>query len=174
MRKAAAPPFRLRFRPSQIATLASRFPAAGDAEAESAGRTVRPRGWLTRSEFLRLCEWKTPRTRPRCASNSSFAIRRATEEALAAKDPSAAAEALTQLAGVGMPTASVILHFCARDPYPVLDVLALWSLGCDVPVSAYPRIWPSYVAYTRELARHAKCDMRTLDRALWQYAKERQ
>ena len=93
--------------------------------------TARLRGYLTRSEFLRLCEWKTPRTRSRCASNSRGRSRngRASRSQKQIR-PSSAAH-LTQLDGVALPTASVILHFCSRDPYPILDVRALWSLGVE-------------------------------------------
>jgi hypothetical protein len=78
------------------------------------------------------------------------------------------------LQGVAYPMASVILHFLHEDPYPILDVRALWSVGVD----ALPRgghnfeLWQAYTAYTRELAQAAGVSMRVLDRALWQHAYE--
>jgi hypothetical protein len=81
------------------------------------------------------------------------------------------------LEGVAYPTASVILHFLHRDPYPILDVRALWSVSADAPASerAYGfEFWSAYVDYTRELASQRGVSMRTLDRALWQYAFEHQ
>ena len=165
--------FKLRFPISRIAALAARFPGEDDEEIErDIAPAARARGYLLRREFLRLCEWKTPRTRSLCASNSPQPIRSATRLAFATSDPSESVTHLMQLRGVALPTASVILHFCAPDPYPILDVRALWSLGAVGPVSRYRAVWPEYVTATREIARRARCDMRTLDRALWQYSKE--
>jgi|GEM_PF-4284513 len=38
---------------------------------------------------------------------------------------------LILLKGVQYPTASVILHFCVSDTYPILDFRAVWSLGME-------------------------------------------
>ena len=38
-------------------------------------------------------------------------------------------EVLIALEGVGVPTASMLLHFAFPDDYPILDVRALESLG---------------------------------------------
>ena len=68
--------------------------------------------------------------------------------------------------------ASVILHFCHRDPYPIRDIRALWSLGAEEPASAYNgAFWDQYTTACRALAAEAGCDLRTLDRALWGYSK---
>ena len=82
---------------------------------------------------------------------------------------------LTLLDGVQMPTASVLLHLAHRDPYPIIDYRALWSLGVDAPPTPYSfAFWEAYTRACRSLARAANVSMRTLDRALWQYSKERQ
>jgi hypothetical protein len=83
-------------------------------------------------------------------------------------------ESLTLLDGVHWPTATVILHLFHRDPYPILDFRALWSVSIDNPKSYSFGLWWTYVEYCRELAMIEKVDMRTLDRALWQYSKENQ
>ena len=68
--------------------------------------------------------------------------------------------------------ASVILHFCHRDPYPILDFRALWSLGAEEPASGYNSdFWQQYTTTCRALAAEAACPLRTLDRALWAYSK---
>jgi hypothetical protein len=82
---------------------------------------------------------------------------------------------LTQLQGVLIPVASVLLHLAHRDPYPILDVRALWSLGVDEQPSYYSfELWWAYTETCRALASQAGVDMRTLDRALWQYSRDRQ
>src|SRR3954449_8158721 len=46
-------------------------------------------------------------------------------------------DALLELGGVGVPTASTLLYFAFPDDYPILDVRALHALG-HKPRSAYP------------------------------------
>lgn len=85
---------------------------------------------------------------------------------------SSGSESLTLLSGVGWPTASVILHLCHREPHPILDFRALWSLSCSVRSRYDYPFYAAYAAFTRALCKRIGCDSRTLDRALWQYSKE--
>jgi hypothetical protein len=81
-------------------------------------------------------------------------------------------EALLTLQGVGIPTASTLLHFAFPDDYPILDVRALQSLG-QKGRSIYPlSFWISYLAACRALAKEHGVTIRTLDKALWQYSRE--
>jgi hypothetical protein len=168
--------FRLRFDISNVADLAARFPSVGSEEAllHRILHQVVARGHLTRAEFLTLCAWKTPRSKPRCRENSEHDVRTLTRAALASDDEALKIDLLRLLRGVEWPTASVILHFCDARPYPILDVRALWSLGYDTPPRYTMEFWLGYVEFTRGLAVRAGVDMRTLDKALWQYSKERQ
>ena len=169
-------PFRLRFPKDQIGRWASRYSYAGEAEL-IAGPVARGRasGFLTKADFLEIARWKTPRSKSRCARNDPDFVQEATRLALAATtSPRLRIEALTLLDGVKWPTASVILHFCHPEPYPILDFRALWSVGREVPKQYDFPFWVAYTSFCRELSRTAGCDMRTLDRALWQYSKEKQ
>ena len=94
--------------------------------------------------------------------------------AFAATEERSRIELLTLLDGVSWPTASVILHLFHQDRYPLLDFRALWSIGLDVPSQYSFAFWWSYVEFCREVAQRNAIDMRTLDRALWQYSKENQ
>jgi hypothetical protein len=81
--------------------------------------------------------------------------------------------ALLELEGVGVPTASTLLYCAFPEDYPILDVRALESLGVK-PRSQYPlSFWLGYLDACRELAQRAGVPLRTLDKALWQYSKER-
>jgi hypothetical protein len=165
--------FRLRFPSRQIAHWASRFSdVAGDDLPEKIGARTRVRRYLTRSDFLFLCRWKSPRSRPRVERNSESFIRAVTRTAFSTPDERLRMEVLTLLEGVNWPTASVILHFGHRDPYPILDWRALWSLGVGKPSSYRFDFWWDYVQVCRRLADENACTMRMLDRALWQYSKE--
>ena len=174
----ARPPvkFHLQFDPAEIVALAARFADSetGDAAVAAAGAAAGARGHYERDEFLVACAWKTPRSRPLVARNDAAAIARATRRALG---PDAGEreriEALLGLQGVGVPTASVLLHFARPAAYPILDVRALESLGVTGR-STYPvGFWLGYLEACRSLAAAHGVSLRTLDKALWQYSKER-
>lgn len=114
--------FQLRFPANNIPHWASRYEYPGeDRIANIIAPRARTRGHLTRSEFLEVCEWKTKRSKSRCAKNSAERVREATSLALSTIDDRAKIGILRLLDGVDWPTASVILHFCDPLPYPILD-----------------------------------------------------
>jgi hypothetical protein len=166
--------FALQFPPEEIHALAARFGDSDDSACLRAGAAARGRGRYTRGEFLLLCAWKSARSRPLVAANSPARIARATGRALdAATGEAERMEALLTLNGIGVPTASVLLHFAEPDRYPILDVRALESLGA-AGRSVYPvSFWLRYLEACRELAARHGVSLRTLDKALWQYSKER-
>ena len=167
--------FKLRFPPAEIPRWAQTYSYPGeDAIVAELAPRARARGYLARTEFLELCRWKTPRSQPRCATNTAARIREATQIALASADERAKPFILRTLAGVGWPTASVILHFCDKQPYPILDYRALWSLGFARPPSYTFDFWWAYTEFTRGLVHSTGHDMRMLDRALWQFSKKHQ
>jgi hypothetical protein len=129
---------------------------------------------MTLDEFQAMCAWKSPRSKPLCAANSSSLVREVTTVALAAKSEELRIGTLLLLHGVSWPTASVVLHFCSSEPYPILDFRALWTLQTKQPSAYSFRFWWSYVEACRSIAQRNRVSMRTLDRALWQYSKERQ
>jgi len=167
--------FKLRFPTSEIRSLAKRYRYQDDGDVRSIGRTAKLRGYFTRDEFLHLCRWKTPRSKKRCAANSAEFVEEITATALSTRCEQLRIEILLLLRGVSWPTASVILHFAARQPYPILDFRALWSLGISAPARTYDfDLWRQYTSYCRRLIRTTGAQMRTLDRALWQFSKEHQ
>jgi hypothetical protein len=97
----------------------------------------------------------------------------ATGRALGTNDEAARMTALLELEGVGVPTASTLLYFVFPERYPILDVRALESLGVK-PRSQYPlAFWLGYLEACRALAATRGVSVRTLDKALWQFSKER-
>lgn len=167
------PVFALQFPIADVPALASRFPSSDDAQLLAVGAAVRARGHYTRAEFIEVCAWKTPRSRPRIAANSSRRVTAATRRALGAGDEAARIAALLELDGVGVPTASTLLFAAFPADYPILDVRALESLGVKSR-SVYPvSFWLAYLEACRKLALLAGVSLRTLDKALWQHSKER-
>jgi hypothetical protein len=164
--------FELQFPPELVPALAARFPATDDSAVQAAGRAAQARGYYERGEFLLVCEWKTARSRPTVAKNASAAIEAATRVALGSGNEAERMTALTSLEGVGVPTASVLLHYAYPADYPILDVRALESLGSR-PRSDYPlAFWLDYLDACRALALELGVSLRTLDKALWEHSKE--
>ena len=168
--------FKLRFPESQIARWADDYSyKANDGALKDVIRpAVRARRYLERDEFLRICEWKTKRSKSRVARNDQFTIRTITRAAFATKDERIKMDLLRTLVGVEWPTASTLLHFCDERPYPILDYRALWSLGYDKAPHYTMDFWIEYLAFTRRLAKRVRQNIRAVDRALWQYSKKRQ
>jgi hypothetical protein len=168
--------FKLRFSESQVSKWAARY--VNTTNDSKLRENVRPKvlsqGHLDKDQFLKICYWKTPRTKSRCASNDEFSIRTISRAAFANHNESLKMDLLRTLVGVEWPTASTLLHFCDRQPYPILDYRALWSLGYDKVPRYTMEFWLEYLTFTRTLARRLKVDIGSLDRALWQYSKAHQ
>jgi hypothetical protein len=145
--------FRPRFPVADTARWAARFPDDGSDAGLLDG--VRPlvlaRGYVNRAEFLKVCAWKSARTKPACRKNSARKIETLTRAAFATPDEALKIGLLRLLDGVEWPTASTILHFCDARPYPILDYRALWSLGFDkhrgIRWSSGWRIWTTRGAW---------------------------
>jgi hypothetical protein len=78
---------------------------------------------------------------------------------------------LLGLRGVAVPVASAILTAIKPSRYAVIDFRALESLGCkslDRTIDFYLR----YLRFCRSLGEQQNVDLRTLDRALWQWSEE--
>ena len=164
-------PFQVRFPTNEIRQWADRYEEDDDAILKLVP-VVRERGFLTKDEFLTVCRWKTARSQSRCRKNSEEFIREVTACALNISGERLRIGVLTLLSGVAWPTASVILHFFHSDAYPILDFRALWSLNTAVPLQYDFDFWQKYTSCCRQLCKRAIVEMRTLDRALWQFSKE--
>jgi hypothetical protein len=165
----------LRFSKSELGFYAARYqyPVQETTVLDLKG-TVAKRGWLTKDDLRTVAQWKAPRAAGHIEDNPEEYVKEITAFALAATTERARIEVLTNLDGVRWPTASVILHFFHKEPYPIMDFRALWSVSLDVPVQYSFAYWWPYVESCRALSKETGLDMRTLDRALWQYSKEKQ
>ena len=126
--------------------------------------------------ILRCFIWCIEAGKIRYFAISCFAVQSLgiTFFAFRAKNERSRIEILTILYGISWPSASVIIHFCHSDPYPIIDYRSLWTVGLEVPNVYHFELWWCYTESCREIAQRNHVDMRTLDRALWQYSKENQ
>lgn len=145
-------------------------------------KKARGRGYLTKNEFVQLCTWKSPRVKKHYKNNTQEQIRYVSMAAFSKSCPeSLRLGLLTLLDGVSYRMASAILHMCFLDAghkkgYPIMDVRALGTLGYKRrKVTRYGDydFWNEYTNFCRKTAVKYAVDLRTLDRALWQYDQMR-
>jgi len=143
-----------------------------EKKAIAFGKQAAQRGYYTRSAFLHVCGWKSRRPDRFHRSNKTRFIRDVTAIALSTNSERLRIEILTILEGVKWPTASALLHLAFSNQYPIMDVNALWSLSIPVPREpqkyTFPYWW-RYVQICRSLAAKHNLQMRTVDRALFQF-----
>jgi len=134
---------------------------------------IEKQGYLTKNMLEQLCKWKSPRSAGYMKKNPEDYINEITYISFQTKNERTKIEILTLLDGVGWPTASAILHLFHKNKYPLLDFRALWSINVENYTYNF-KFWWNYVLFTRKLSEKNNIDMRTLDRALWQYSKNNQ
>lgn len=157
---------------SEFVRLSDAYGDAYDAPLVAIADSVRKRAFLTAFDLQVVCKWKSPRPLPLVRSNAESEVEEVTRWALATSSERFRIESLLLLRGVGWPMASVILHWFHREPYPILDVRALWSLDIAMPSNYNFTFWSHYVSQCRLLSESLQLPMRTIDRALWQYSND--
>jgi len=135
---------------------------------------VRARGSFTRTEFCKMCHWKSPRARHLWASNSPARIRAISRKVLATRSERGRMELLTELKGVGVPMGSAILTLLDPKRYGVLDIRAWQLLFAIQSVSANRRgqgftiaQWEQYLTALRHHARRLRTTARAIEYTLF-------
>ena len=164
--------FVLQFDRSEIAELVRRYEFEEDTAAQEAGKRIAA-GDYRRSHLETIYEWKTKgRGRSRLELNTDDEITDALKLAVQARTDRAALAVLKGLHGVDVPVASAILTAINPSRFTIIDFRALEALGVTDVVSTVD-LFISYCAFCRNLANECKLSLRDLDRALWQWSKER-
>ena len=135
--------------------------------------TVQQQGYLDLELLKKVATWKSPRRVALIDKNSESDVREITGYALKSPHEHVRWSILTELHGIGLPTASAVLHFFHEAPYPIIDFRAMWSLCMDKYNYSF-KFWKEYVTRCRNYAERNNVDMRTLDRALWEYSRQNQ
>jgi hypothetical protein len=164
--------FQLQFEPSHIEPLAVRYPVEDDHSALDAGVRI-AKGDYTRANLEIIFRWKTGgRGVSRLDRNTALEIEEALRLATAAQTERTAVAVLCGLFGVNVPVASAVLTAINPERYTIIDFRALESLGVT-DYNATIDFYLSYLGGCRVLAERHSVSLRTLDRALWQWSKER-
>lgn len=117
--------------------------------------------------------WKTGgRGISRLSRNSDEEIADALRSAIAAQTERSAVAVLVGLNGVRVPVASSILTAINSDRYTIIDDRALEALGI-INATSDINLYLAYLGFCRHLAAGEGVSLRDLDRALWQWSKER-
>jgi hypothetical protein len=153
--------------------LAQRYDIAGDAEAERAGKAIMG-GDFSPCHLRTIFHWKTgDRGKSRLSLNKDPEIKDALRLATLAEEPRSAIAVLVGLHGVGVPVASSVMTVLRPDAYTILDFRALEALGNRTTDERSLLFYLAYLRFCIKLAREWEMPLRHLDRALWQWSKER-
>lgn len=136
---------------------------------------VLERGYLTRDEFIKICEWKSPRNRRRFENNTDDDIKDVTNRAFSEQNEMEKAFILCKLKGVRIPTASAILSLVDPQHYGVID-WRCWKVFYKFEcVSSNPNgvnltkeDWYLYLTVLRTYAARFKTSVRMVELTLFE------
>ena len=128
---------------------------------------------LNQADFLAICHWKAERRHDLCLKNVPEDIERITAASFASNDPLVQVCALTSLHGVGVPTATALLHWGYREG-PILDFRAWWTVHGQVRRVFRGADWVPFQARMWAEAEYYDLNIRELDKAVWQFSSENQ
>jgi hypothetical protein len=156
-----------------VRTWADRYIARmGDTEVhllEAVGPAVAARGHYEPGELAAVARWKTPRSKSHIASNPAVDVRDITSAAFLVPER-LQHRVLTLLDGVRVPTATALLTVAFPDRHTIIDVRCTEALGRLGEWDGTGGYRP-YLEVCRRLASQLDVNLRTLDRALWQWSK---
>jgi hypothetical protein len=164
----------LRIPTDKVGHYASHYDFRAESKLEKYHELGPKQGFITVDQLYEICRWKSKRKAAKAKNNPEGFVKEITAFSFTAKCERSRIGSLMLLDGVQMPTASVILHFCVDQTYPILDVRALWSLSIEKPSFYSFDFWEAYTQTCREVAKELLMTVRQLDMALWQYSKEHQ
>ena len=137
-------------------------------------RDARARGYLTRSELVAVCRWKSPRAIHHVRANSPKRVRAATASALGTRSEPRRLESLLRLQGVSVPMASAVLTAIDPRRYGVIDIRVWQLLHATGAVTKNARgvgltldNWCEFLAIIRDLSRRLRVSARDVERTLF-------
>jgi len=135
---------------------------------------LRSHPFLDRDRFIKIGLWKSKRPKKKYESNDDLVVKEITRFSFSTNSEEARIKSLMVLNGVSYPLASVILHFAFPNKYPIMDFRAIWSLGWQQPKYYTFDFWQNYCKEMRMISKKVGENIRTIDKALWEYSKENQ
>jgi hypothetical protein len=131
------------------------------------------RKYLTKEQLKKIGIWKSPRIERHYRKHNEETVREISRFSFATTSEEARILCLISLTGVNFPVASTILHFAFPDKYPIMDFRVIRSLGWQQPSKYDFRFWQRYCKKIATLSRRLCLPIRTVEKALWKYDKDR-
>ena len=169
-----------RLKYSSLGELLDNEPITGEDPA-TAGMILRLRHvsrdkGLSRTEFLEMCSWKSPRSIRHCRRNSAKAVTSVIRTVFSTRSEKKRLELLTSLHGVSVPTASAILTLTNPRRYGVLDI-RVWQLLFRLGSVNHKRggqgfrfyDWEMYLNILRHQAKRLGVSVRLVELSLFKY-----
>ena len=136
------------------------------------------RGFLTKDELIKICQWKSPRAIRHIKSNTSPTIKKITSKVFDTNYEKEKIELLRELKGVSIPMASAILMLTNPKRYGVIDI-RVWQLLYKIgTVKTNPKglnfsfqEWYRYLKIIQYFAKNFKVKARDIERTLFQVHK---
>ena len=151
------------------------------AELIKALKQAKKRGWLTKSEMILICHWKSPRAIRYIESNSTAKIKKHTNLAFATRSEEMKIKELIELKGVSIPMASSILMLTNPKRYGVIDIrvwevlLKIGAVNTNMKgVNFNFKEWYRYLMIIRFFADKFKVSARDIERTLFIVHQENQ
>lgn len=135
---------------------------------------AKARGFLKKSELVKICYWKSPRAIHHIKRNRAGTVRTVTGKVFKSRSEQAKLELLRGLCGVSVPMASSILTLTNPKRYGVIDI-RVWQLlhtmksvrknsnGTGFNFSQ----WHQYLTIIRNFAAEFKVGARDIERTLF-------
>src|SRR5947207_6680121 len=144
-------------------------------------RPAKRRGYLLKSELVKICKWKSPRAIQLIISNSQNSVNKFTREAFATRSEKRKMELLTKLSGVSAPMASSILTLLNPKRYGVIDIRVwelLYTMGTmrsnAKAVNFKFSEWYQYLVIIGQFANKFNVKARDIERTLFNVHQEYQ
>lgn len=143
-----------------------------EAQLFKKGIEIKNRGYMTKTEFLNICLWKSRRPKKRYNLNSEEQIINVTKLAFLEKDEETKINILKLLDGVLIPTASALLSVVNPEDYPIIDKRCVQSLQ-DLKLIKWKIInnknWLLYLSIIRNLSKELNLTCREIEKGLFAY-----
>ena len=135
---------------------------------------VRKRGYLTRLELIKVCEWKSARAIKHIRRNRAATVSKVTSAAFSTRSEQKKLSLLTSLCGVSIPMASAILMLTNPTRYGVIDI-RVWQLLFKMgTVTSNPhgigfdfKEWYRFLIIIRYFAKMYEVNARDIERTLF-------
>jgi hypothetical protein len=142
-------------------------------------KRLQKQGYLNLADLKDIAKWKSTRSANRVNGNSDSTVRQFTRIAFGLADnrnlpASVPIAILTNLKGVRVPTASVILTVWKPKRYGIIDVYVWWALfGTKHKGEFRPTDYDDYLSVVGRLQRSTGLTAREVDMALWKEGAEK-